>query len=251
MHKLTRLFALVALLTVSLSAPAHATMKEWLNVCSSGSFITCASVRLWVSGTTVTIEVRNTSSGTAANSATGYRGAVFYSIGLRNIPSAVMRSGTFFSMNGPTYTAKAGTTWFATGTNGGGQITVSDGTPSGAYANGIASNCATSAGGTNLIPTNTKEWMTPTCGTTNVTNPTLNAGWVDINFFTNQTWDPTLDNTSLVINAIDEQGRLYQIDYALGTTPEPFVVLLLGTGLAAIGGAQLRRRRRVSRDAIG
>jgi len=252
-QKVARLIGIVAFLTGSYAAPAHASMKEWLNICGSGSFVTCASVRLWVSGTTVTLEVQNLSSGNTANSASGYRGAVFYSIGLRNLPLTVMRSGTFFNESGPTETGKAPAAWAVSGVNGAGQINVSDvatGTPT--YLNGIASNCATTAGGTDLTGSTSKLWMTPTCGATNVTNPTLNAGWVDINFMTNQTWDPIAMNTELVINGIDEQGRLYTLDTSsFGTAPEPLVILLLGTGLAAMSGNKLRRKRRIDREQMG
>jgi hypothetical protein len=252
MQKLTRLLGLVALMTASLSAPAHATMKQWLNMCSSGSLVTCASVKLWVTGTTVMLEIQNLSSGTAADSPTGYRGTVFYSVGLRNVPAGVIANSTFMNMSGPKG-ATAPSPWAVTrtGADAGGAINVSSSAAgTAAYANGIASNCATTAGGTNLVPAATKLWMTPTCGTTNVTSPTLNAGWVDISILTNQTWDPIAMNTTLVLNGIDEQGRLYQIDYAFGTNPEPFTVILLATGLAAMGGAQARRRRRLSRDLL-
>src|SRR5918996_4922944 len=119
MIKSIKLLALVGLLALGAPRAADAYYKEWLNRCSTGSLKTCASVKMWVQGTTVTLHIWNLSgSGTGADA---YRGNVFYHIGLRNVPSAVVSATALMSMSGPNYSPTLiPAKWVVTNTNSSG-----------------------------------------------------------------------------------------------------------------------------------
>lgn len=244
MSKLLRVALLIAFLTPALPTVASASgYMEWIDQCSTGSFVSCASVRISVQGTIVYLQVRNTSSGSTYASADGYRGSVFHSVSLHNLPANVVADAGWLNMTSPYYSGgKTPSKWEVTGTNGNGQgIQISS--PSGAsIQNGIASNCMTTS--PNLVPSRTNLWMNPECGTTNVANPTAAGGYTQLSFEVNNTFDPT--TASVVVKAIDEGNNVYDIRMGapVMVTPEPVSMMLLGSGLLGLGGARLARRRR-------
>lgn len=256
MRKLHRLLGLVALLSLSATAARADGFKTW-NVCGGNAFNTCASVQLDVVGTTVTMRVWNLSglNGT-------YGGTVFTGVGIFNVPAGVAATSSVTAMSGPVRGSDTPANWVVNNaTQIGGGINLNlVGTTGNGVKDGIASNCAPAGslpGGSNNF------WMNPTCGTTGVTNPTLNGGFVVFSFTVTQTWDPNAAGTELLVKGQNGPNGM-STECITGTgqnsncgpnvppppppppqvVPEPITMTLLGTGLLGLGGAGLRRRRK-------
>jgi len=264
-RKLHRLLGLVALLSLGAATAANADgFKSW-TVCGGNAFNTCASVQLDVVGTTVTMRVWNLSglNGT-------YGGTVFTGVGVFNVPAGVLaNTGSLSGMSGPTRGSDTPGNWvISNNTQIGGGIKLDlVGTTNNGIGDGIASSCAPAGslpGGSNEL------WMSPTCGTSGVTNPNLNGGFVVFSFTITQTWDPNASGTELLVKGQNGPNGL-STECITGTgknnncgpfvpppppppppppqvVPEPITMTLLGTGLIALGGAGLRRRRKQATD---
>jgi hypothetical protein len=111
---------------------------------------------------------------------------------------------------------------------------------SGTVNNGIASGCATPSalpGGANQL------WMNPCALPTGAADP----GYVVFSFDITGTWD--LASTELFIKGQNgPNGASTECFTGNGTcndvVPEPITMVLLGSGLAGVGGAGWFRRRR-------
>jgi hypothetical protein len=240
---IVRALAAVGLLGLTASSAAADGFKSW-TVCGGSSFATCASVRLRVTGTKVTLGVRNLSGMNGT-----YGGTVFTAIGLSNVPpginAVIPASGSVNSMSGPTRGSNTPRPWQLVNDKAvGGGIWLDLAAKNPGINNGIASNCDMGS-----LPGNASLFMTPSCGANGVTNGTVNRGWVVLSFDVTETWDPSATGTELMVRGQNGPGGANTVCVtgencaATDVVPEPFTIALVGSGLAGLGLLRRRRKR--------
>ncbi len=240
-----RVVALTAAIFAGTASLAHA-QRSW-NVCGGNAFNTCASVQLEVVGQRVTVRVWNLSGfyGTWPNT-------VFTGVGFENIGNVGLANPANVSMTGPVRGGDAPGAWGLAESKsiGGGvklDMTGLSGGANGSVDNSIASGCYSDALSPQLPAGSNDLWMNPCRLPTGATDP----GYVVFSFDITGTWD--LASTELLVKGQNGPNgastQCFTGDGSCNVVPEPVTMILLGSGLAGVGGAGYLRRRRRGGDA--
>ena len=252
MTKLGKVLGLAGALALAVPSAAHANGFNSWKVCSIanvGSYVTCAAVQVSVVGADVTMRVWNLS-GDLSNSygTPSNPGGIITGIGFYNVPPGIDAVTNTLTQSGPTRGGNTPGKWQLKN-NGRVDFIVDVAANSGANGNnGIASGCASPS---QLPGTPPQLYMNP-CGG----NLSSNASYVTFSFkISGGAWDPSTADLSIrssdyVQNLTNEcRTGNYPPNPSIPAncftvSPEPVSMSLLATGLVAVGGMGLLRRKK-------
>jgi len=235
--RLNRVLAAASLFAVVSAASLRADQKDFFDRCTPGAIRACHSISVitnWNgSVTSVTIRIRNLQGGVFDN--TG--GSLIQRIGL----IAPTNVGTLSALS---TAAVGGASSVGTPNNWvlrspgfiGGIVELTAGTPNPTSGDGGIQGCSAPWGGS---PASYFQ--------------TCNGGWVELTFTTSNQWSANNAEIAVLTNhfAVDNSGFECDSDdipsprpQCIVATPEPVTMILLGSGLASMGGFGLVRRRK-------
>lgn len=235
-----RVLAAASLLAVSSAGALRADFKDFSNRCTPGALRACASIQVYTSlngsgGTNVTILVRNLQGGPFGDN-TG--GSVISRIGLVT-PTIVGASGlTVTGINGASTIGNPGSQWLLRNPGGlGGLVELTAGLQNNGGPGGVL-GCTAPWGG---LPSSYFQ--------------TCNGGWVALSFTTTNAWSANSAEVAFLSTSYAVNNGGFECDtdnlptprpqcFDATVTPEPVTMILLGSGLASMGGVGLIRRRK-------
>lgn len=236
--RIVRVVATLALASAIGASALRADFKDFSNYCSTGSIRACASVQVYTAlngsgGTDVVLLVRNLQGSGYGIDNTG--GSVITRIGLV-APSISGASGLQVQSSNVPVGSPSGFWNLSNPGRLGGPIELTAGITPGSTAGGII-GCDSPASG---LPGSYFN----TCGSND---------WVVFYFTTTNAWSANDAQVAWLTQQFGVNGGGLECDTNGGSpgrescvsvTPEPITMLLLGSGLAGVGGVGVVRRRR-------
>jgi len=236
--RMNRVLAAASLFAVVAAASLRADQKDFFDRCTPGAIRACHSISVitnWNgSVTSVTILVRNLQGGPFDN--TG--GSLIQRIGLVAPAGVGTLSGLAVNaVGGANVVGTPSSSWVLRSPGAlGGIIELTAGTSNPGNGNGGIMGCGTPWGGT---PSSYFQ--------------TCNSGWVELTFTTSNQWSANNAEIAVLTNDFAVNGAGFECDsdniptprpQCIMATPEPVTMILLGSGLASMGGFGLVRRRK-------
>lgn len=237
-----KVLASLAVMAVLGTSAARADFQDFGMRCSPGTLRTCANISITTTqigsfSTAVHIRIRNWA-GSYVGDNTG--GSLINRIGIV-APAGIISSSalTVTAGGGATTFGNPAPNWVIKTPGGlGNMIELTAGIPTNTTSGGIA-GCAAPLGG---FPATYFQTCAP-------------GGYVDFSFTTSNLWSANNAEIAWLVQDMNNQGAIQgQLEcdtspgtirtYCAGVTPEPVTMMLLGSGLASMGGFGLVRRRR-------